>query len=79
MLPKIDPTTTASWRRLQEHFEQTKDVHMKILFAQESDRFQRFSIFFNDILVDYAKHRITEETMRLLQDLADGSATTGGH
>jgi glucose-6-phosphate isomerase len=70
MLPKIDPTTTVSWQRLQQHFEQIKDSHMKTWFAQEPDRFEQFSIKFKDILVDYSKHRITAETMRLLLDLA---------
>ncbi len=71
MLPKIDPTTTVSWRRLQQHYEQIKDSRMKTWFAQEPDRFERFSIAFNDILVDFSKHRITAETMKLLLDLAD--------
>jgi glucose-6-phosphate isomerase len=70
MLPKIDPTTTKSWPRLQQHYEQTKDVHMKTWFAQEPDRFERFSISFHDLLVDFSKHRITDETMTLLLDLA---------
>ena len=71
MLPKIDPTTTVSWQRLQQHFEQVKDGQMKTWFAQEPDRFERFSIAWNDILVDFSKHRITAETIRLLVDLAD--------
>ena len=71
MLPKIDPTTTLSWQRLQQHFEQIKDSQMKTWFAQEPDRFERFSLAFNDILVDFSKHRITAETMQLLLDLAD--------
>ena len=65
-MPKIDPTTTVSWQRLQQHFEQIKAVHMKTWFAQEPDRFERLSMVFNDILVDFSKHRITAETMKLL-------------
>ncbi len=71
MLPKIDPAATESWRRLQEHFEQIRDIHMKTWFAQEPARFDTFSITFKDILVDYSKHRITAETMRLLVALAE--------
>jgi glucose-6-phosphate isomerase len=71
MLPKIDPTTTLSWQRLQQHYEQIKDIHMKTWFVQEPDRFERFSMTFNDILVDFSKHRITDETMSLLLDLAE--------
>ncbi|MBM4289761.1 MAG: glucose-6-phosphate isomerase [Deltaproteobacteria bacterium] len=70
MLPKIEPTATASWPRLQKHYEQIKDVQMKTWFAQDPQRFERFSLTFNDILVDYAKHRITAETLGLLLDLA---------
>ena len=44
---------------------------MKTWFAQEPDRFERFSISFNDILVDFSKHRITAETMTLLGALAE--------
>jgi glucose-6-phosphate isomerase len=48
-----------------------KDVHMKDLFANDPQRFNRFSIRFNDILLDYSKNRITEETLHLLIELAD--------
>ena len=44
---------------------------MKIWFAQEPDRFKQFCITWNDILVDFSKHRITAETRKLLLDLAD--------
>ena len=71
MLPKIDPTTTASWLRLQQHYQQIKNVQMQTWFAQDPDRFRKFSLRFNDILVDYSKHRITSETMALLLGLAE--------
>ncbi|MGQ9920666.1 MAG: glucose-6-phosphate isomerase [Desulfobacca sp.] len=71
MLPKIDPTTTASWLRLQQHYQQIKDVQMQTCFAQDPDRFKKFSLRFNDILVDYSKNRITQETMALLLALAE--------
>jgi glucose-6-phosphate isomerase len=71
MLPQADPTETQSWRKLSEHFEETKDLHMRDLFATDPQRFNRFSIRFNDILLDFSKNRITEETIQLLIDLAD--------
>jgi len=71
MLPQADPTTTKSWQKLGEHFEKIKDVHMKDLFANDPQRFNRFSIRFEDILLDYSKNRITEETLQLLIELAD--------
>ncbi len=70
MLPKIDPTTTASWLRLQQHYQEIKDSHMADWFDRDPDRFKRFSIVFNDILVDYSKHRILPETINLLVELA---------
>jgi len=48
-----------------------KNVHMRDLFAEDPERFGKFSIRFKDILVDYSKNRITEETLRLLMGLAD--------
>jgi glucose-6-phosphate isomerase len=71
MLKKLDPTTTDSWRQLADHFEKNKDVHMRDLFRRDPDRFDRFSIRFGDILLDYSKNRITEETMALLIKLAE--------
>ncbi len=71
MLKTIDPTATLSWRRLGQHYQQIRDVHMKTWFAQDPERFRKFSIKFNDILVDFSKHRITEETLALLVALAE--------
>ena len=48
-----------------------KSVHMRDLFASCPKRFQEFSISFEDLLFDYSKNRITEETMHLLLDLAE--------
>ncbi|UCE51742.1 MAG: glucose-6-phosphate isomerase [Desulfobacterales bacterium] len=71
MLKKIDPTHTKSWQHLSDHFEKIKDVHMKDLFVNDPQRFNRFSIRFNDILLDYSKNRMTEETLHLLIELTD--------
>ncbi len=71
MLKKIDPTKTGSWEALAKHFEKMKRVHMRTLFAEDSERFKKFSMRFNDILVDYSKNIITEETLGLLIGLAD--------
>jgi glucose-6-phosphate isomerase len=71
MLRRIDPTTAKSWQDLTAHFQKLKPIHMKDLFAQDPGRFQKFSIRFNDILVDYSKNRITGETLKLLLDLAE--------
>jgi glucose-6-phosphate isomerase len=73
MLNKANPTNTESWKKLANHFEKMRDVHMRDLFAKDSDRFNKFSLRFNDILVDYSKNKITEETLKLLLGLTDES------
>jgi len=70
MLPTINPTTTQAWSALNEHFRQMKDTHMRTLFQEDEQRFSRFSLKFEDTLVDFSKNRITEETHQLLLDLA---------
>ncbi|MFC1579456.1 glucose-6-phosphate isomerase [Thermodesulfobacteriota bacterium] len=71
MLEKINPTKTGSWKRLEAHFEKMKHVHMRDLFAQDPARFDRFSIRFEDLLLDYSKNRITAETLDLLLGLVE--------
>ena len=70
-LPSINPTTTASWKKLQAHFEDVKNVHMKDLFAQDQERANKFNIKWDDFYVDFSKNRITEETFKYLLELAD--------
>ncbi|WP_210466448.1 glucose-6-phosphate isomerase [Rufibacter roseolus] len=70
MFPSIDPTSTQAWAKLTQHYAQTKDNHLKDAFAQDPQRFEKFSVTFEDILLDYSKNRITEETRALLVELA---------
>lgn len=68
----INPSQTAAWRALEQHFAQMKDTHMRDLFKQDNDRFTKFSATFDDqILVDYSKNRITQETLDKLFALAE--------
>ena len=62
---------TPAWQALGQHYAQVKDLHMRALFAQDPGRFERFSVQFKDILFDYSKNRVTDETMRLLLNLAE--------
>ena len=71
MLQSINPTQTKSWSQLSAHFGEMTNKHMKQLFFEDPDRFQKFSIQFNDILIDYSKNRITDETLGLLLKLAE--------
>ncbi len=59
-----------SWQRLKEHRKGWKDLHLRSLFAQDARRFERFSLTLDDLLLDYSKNLITEETLRLLLQLA---------
>ncbi len=70
MLKSINPTTSAAWQKLSNHFDQMSAIHMRDLFKENPGRFGEFSIRFNDILVDYSKNIITAETMANLQALA---------
>ena len=60
-----------AWKALQAHFEATKDQTMKDLFSADKDRFSKLSMNFEDILFDYSKNRVSEETMDLLYKLAE--------
>lgn len=70
-LPKIDPTTTQSWKKLQAHFQAIKDVHMRDLFSLDPERANTFSISWEDFLLDYSKNRISSETIKLLLELSE--------
>lgn len=63
-------TDSAAWKQLEQHFQQTQSQHMRNLFAANPDRFNDFHIQLDDMLLDYSKNRITEETRQLLIDLA---------
>ena len=70
-LPNINPTTTPSWKKLDAHFNDVKDLHMKDLFAKDGDRANKFTIKWDDFYVDFSKNRITEETFKYLLELAE--------
>ncbi|SMY37706.1 glucose-6-phosphate isomerase [Photobacterium andalusiense] len=71
MLKNINPTQTTAWQALTEHFEQAQDFELSDLFANDSERFAKFSAQFgSDILLDYSKNLITEETLTKLFALA---------
>ncbi|EPG0610872.1 glucose-6-phosphate isomerase [Vibrio fluvialis] len=72
MLKNITPTQTQAWKALTAHFESAQDMDLKTLFAEDSQRFAKYSTRFgNDILVDYSKNLVNEETMKHLFALAE--------
>ncbi|MCL4216548.1 MAG: glucose-6-phosphate isomerase [Candidatus Hydrogenedentes bacterium] len=63
-------TKLPSWKALEFHLRDMSKVHMRELFELDSNRFERFSLRLDDILFDYSKNRVSEDTMALLFDLA---------
>ena len=59
-------TGCEAWQALERHAREMAAVQMRELFALDPERFGGFSITLDDLLLDYAKDRVTEETMRLL-------------
>lgn len=77
MFPNVNPTTTVSWKLLQTHFEEIKDLHMKDLFASDPTRFDQLSLLEEDLLVDYSKNRLNKKTVSLLLQLAEDCGLKG--
>ncbi len=71
------PIDLPAWEALQKHQRAMAGVHMRDLFARDPQRFERFSLRLGEILLDYSKNRITEETMSLLVDLARQANVAG--
>tara|TARA_R110002073_G_scaffold279026_1_gene442980 strand:+ start:241016 stop:242581 length:1566 start_codon:yes stop_codon:yes gene_type:complete len=77
-LKTINPTQTEAWQKLQQHYEQIKNVQMQSLFIKDESRKETFSTSVGDIELDFSKNRITQETLKYLLalanevDLADG-------
>ncbi|PSU44985.1 glucose-6-phosphate isomerase [Photobacterium frigidiphilum] len=72
MLKNINPTHTQAWKDLTAHYEDAQDLQLSDLFANDSERFAKFSATFgSDILLDYSKNLITEETLTKLFALAE--------
>ena len=63
-------TDSAIWHELQNHFSEVADLQMRDMFDDDPHRFDKFSLYFDDILFDYSKNRITDKTLPLLFKLA---------
>jgi glucose-6-phosphate isomerase len=66
-------TQRPSWKALSEHYQKVKDLHLRTLFAEDKQRGERFALDALGVYFDYSKNRITDETIRLLLDLANSS------
>lgn len=69
-LAQINPTTTKAWEKLTQHYAQIKNVSMKEMFANDSQRAEKFHIRWNTFLVDYSKNIFNQDTLNLLLELA---------
>ena len=70
MLPTINFTETEAYKYLADHFININEKSLKDLFTEDAARFEKFSILFEDLLVDFSKNRIDDTTMALLVQLA---------
>src|SRR5947209_11834896 len=66
-------TERPAWKALVEHYQKTQHLHLRKLFADDPRRGERFAAEAAGIYLDYSKNRITDETLRLLLDLAQAS------
>ena len=74
-MKNINPTNTQAWKALEAHQSQLANTTIADLFKQEQNRFNDYSLSFeNQILVDFSKNKINQETLKLLRQLAKESA-----
>jgi len=66
----MDLTTTTQWRALESHFNDVGNRHLRDLFAGDTERAARLTARAGDLVLDYSKHRVTDETLRLLMAVA---------
>lgn len=61
---------SAAWNAIQQHYENVRSLSLRAAFSSDPHRFDKFSLHFNDVLFDYSKNLITEQTLPLLITLA---------
>ena len=70
---KVPLTELPAWKALEAHYEKIRGVHLRTLFGDDPQRGERMAVAADGIYFDYSKHRVTDETLRLLIALADES------
>ena len=70
-LQATNPTKTKAWSKLQSHFLELKDSHLKELFKTNPKRADELTVIWDDFYVDFSKNRITKKTLSILIDLAN--------
>jgi glucose-6-phosphate isomerase len=66
-------TQRPEWKALADHFAKIRDVHLRTLFAENPARGEQLAVEAIGLYLDYSKHRVTDETLRLLLRLAEAS------
>jgi glucose-6-phosphate isomerase len=72
-MQRTRPTQRPAWQALLSHYQEIKDLHLRTLFADDAKRGERMTLEAADLYLDYSKNRITDETLRLLLELAEQS------
>ncbi len=70
-------TKRAAWKALESHYAKIKELHLRKLFADDPKRGERLTVEAVGLYFDYSKHRITDETLKFLLQLADESGLRG--
>lgn len=65
-----DISATPAWKALQQHHRQIGETHLREFFDEDPDRGREFNLTVGDLYIDYSKHRVNRDTLRLLIDLA---------
>jgi len=71
MTEQIPLTERAEWKALQQHYEETRSIHLRDYFAGDRQRGEKMSLEACDLCVDYSKNRINDETVKLLVKLGN--------
>ena len=71
MFPSINPSTTLSWKNLQLHYDEIKDQNLKTFFKEDPNRFSKYSLCLPDLVFDFSKNIINDDSLNLLFDLAN--------
>src|SRR5437879_6054778 len=71
--PKLPLIQRPAWKALESHYNKVRELHLRQIFADDPKRGERMTIEAVGVFLDYSKNRITDETLKLLLQLAEGS------
>jgi hypothetical protein len=71
MFPAVNPVETKAWKLLEAHYAEMKGKQLRDLFREDPDRFLHFSTCIDEIVFDYSKNNVNEQTISLLTALAE--------